>query len=220
MGDNEKIPPVLHTALNLDGSSDSIKNFYAEWANSYDKDTRGIGYCAVDHVVALLAGRPVSEYLDIDTKNRNLKIMDAGCGTGTLGKTLTNLGYSEIDGFDISEDMVNFATTTGAYQQLTANSDINDPVNKDWIRKYDCTISIGVFTPGHVPPQALSQLIKMTRRGGMIIVSTRIAYYESENFQAIADSLENSGEIKLLYALKDTSYTQDENAHYWVYAAL
>ncbi len=100
------------------------------------------------------------------------------------------------------------------------NIDINAPLKPEWIGAYDCTVSIGVFTPGHVPPAALTQLQKMTRPGGLIIVSTRIEYYESEHYQQFSDELEAQGKIKLLHLLKNATYTHDENAHYWVYVCL
>jgi hypothetical protein len=79
---------------------------------------------------------------------------------------------------------------------------------------------VGVFTLGHVPPGSLIHLVEMTRLGGIVIVSTRVAYYESENYQDTADQLEAAGRIRLLNAMQNASYTTDELAHYWVYEVL
>ncbi len=220
MAKDKEIPEVLHTALNLDGSSESIKDFYADWAETYDTDTDGLGYTAVSHVIEILSNCPTAEALKVDPANPEIKIMDAGCGTGKLARALKHEGYNNIDGFDLSEDMVQIAESLGIYNQLHGNIDINAPLNPEWIDSYDCTVSIGVFTPGHVPPQALEQLQKMTRPGGLIIVSTRIEYYECEHYQLFNDKLESENKVQLLQVQNDATYTHDENAHYWVYACL
>ncbi|MBA4853339.1 bifunctional 2-polyprenyl-6-hydroxyphenol methylase/3-demethylubiquinol 3-O-methyltransferase UbiG [Emticicia sp. BO119] len=41
-------------------------------------------------------------------QNRNVKILDAGCGTGGLMSFLMKQGYNNIEGFDFSEDAVSF----------------------------------------------------------------------------------------------------------------
>lgn len=41
-------------------------------------------------------------------KNRGIKILDAGCGTGGLMSFLIQRGYTDIEGFDFSEDAVSF----------------------------------------------------------------------------------------------------------------
>ena len=45
----------------------------------------------------------------MDTKkaiNKNLKILDAGCGTGLVGMQLKKFGYLYIDGVDFSQNML------------------------------------------------------------------------------------------------------------------
>jgi len=220
MANDKNIPAVLHTALNLDGSPGSIKDFYAKWAENYEHDTAGLQYTAVNNVIDVLQNCPSSALLSVDPGDREIRIMDAGCGTGLLAKALFGLGYSNIDGFDISEDMVNLAGKLGIYKQLFAHVDLNGEINAAWEGCYDCTISIGVFTPGHVSPEALSRLAFITRPGGLIIVSTRVAYYENENYQSVSDRLESEGRVKLIHVLKNASYTDDSDAHYWVYVCL
>ena len=215
-----RLPPTLHSVLNLDGSPESIRQFYSKWANQYEEDTTHWNYAAPSNILALLQNLPGSGEHSIDPANPRMRIMDAGCGTGLLARVLKEAGYTNIDGFDLSPEMVEIARQTGFYRHLEGNIDLNAPVKSEWVDQYDCTISIGVFTPGHVPPRALSQLVRMTRPGGLVLVSTRVEYCQSENFREVSDDLESRGVLKLIKTLKNASYTTDEKAHYWVYAKL
>lgn len=55
--------------------------------------------------------------------DQNLKILDAGCGTGGLLSILSRLGY-DIEGFDNSEDALNFCRVRGLNNVFKA--DINN----------------------------------------------------------------------------------------------
>ena len=217
MSEQEKLHPTLQTALHLDGSTESVKQFYADWAGDYDKDTLSWDYAAPANAASLLREITKDQGVSFGGDDKNINILDAGCGTGLLALVLNQQGYSQIDGFDLSEDMVGIAKQRNIYRNLQGNVNINHPVTDERKGKYDCTVSIGVFTPGHVPPESLERLVEMTRTGGIVIVSTRVAYYESENYQDIADTLETAGKIRLINSLQNTAYTTDEKAHYWVY---
>ncbi len=217
MSEQDELHPTLQTALHLDGSAESVKQFYADWAENYDKDTLSWDYAAPANAASLLSAAIKTQETSCDTENKHLKILDAGCGTGLLAVVLKQLGYEHIDGFDLSDDMVTIARQRNIYRNLQGNVNINHPVAEERRGKYDCTVSIGVFTPGHVAPESLERLAEMTRTGGIVIVSTRVAYYESENYQTTADKLESIGKIRLINSLKDAAYTTDEKAHYWVY---
>ncbi len=214
---NKTVHPTLHTALHLDGSVDALKTFYAGWSDHYEEDTLSWGYAAPDHALVLLQSSGPDPALRVDPRNPDLRIMDAGCGTGLMAKRLHAAGYRNIDGFDLSPEMVEIARQSGLYRVLEGSVDINAPVRSAWRGRYDCTISIGVFTPGHVSPESLSRLVDLTRAGGIIVVSTRVAYCTSENYQDFSQELEERGEIRLLASHRDAPYTTDEAAHYWLY---
>lgn len=216
----DKRHPKVKEAFQLDGDEDAIKEFYANWAENYDKDTAGINYSANQSTYNLFTSLPDSEFLTVDINDTSIRIMDVGCGTGLMGKTLNDHGYTNIDGCDISLEMVLQAGKLGIYKQLTADIDINQPINPDWKDIYDCSMSVGVFTPGHVVPEALNQMIDMTKPGGLIIVSTRIVYYDTTNYQQVSDQLETRRKIKLLQVNKNQPYTDDSPAHYWAYVVL
>jgi SAM-dependent methyltransferase len=50
----------------------------------------------------------ILKLITLNTNNKNLKILDAGCGTGGLITFLSQNGYKNIKGFDYSDDAVLF----------------------------------------------------------------------------------------------------------------
>ena len=107
--------------------------------------------------------------------------------------------------------------TAGAYRTLAGSYDLNQPVSKEWAAKYDVVTIAGVFTVGHVPPESLRNVAAMVRPGGLLVASTRMAYFERTNYQEVSDAMEAEGTLKLIHKISDGPYTMDSTAHYWVY---
>lgn len=216
MADLSKPLGSVQSALDLDSDADSIKAYYAKWAESYDEDLDGY-YTAPRMMAGLLC-----EYLDdnppdLPAERSEVEIMDTGCGTGLVGEMLDQSGFTKIDGTDISQEMVDKAAELDVYRSLHGDIDVNEPPRPEWIGAYDAVMSCGVFTLGHVPPQALHELLKMARPGGIIITSTRTSYYDETDYQQVSDELVASGRVELVKEVRDAPYTKDENAHYWIY---
>jgi len=216
MSDKGKPIPAVKDALSLDADPESIKAYYAGWAESYDQDLEG-HYTAPRMMVGLLC-----EYLDqqppgLPAERGDMLIMDAGCGTGLVGELLHKSGFRRIDGTDISSEMVDKARELGVYRNLLGDIDINEPPRPEWTGAYHAVLCCGVFTLGHVPPVALHRLVDMARSGGVVITSTRTAYYDSSDYQQVSDALVASGRAELVKTLREAPYTQDSNAHYWMY---
>ena len=56
----------------------------------------------------ILHEKILSEIVNEFGNKKKMKILDAGCGTGGLMQFLIKQGYSDIEGFDFSDDAVNF----------------------------------------------------------------------------------------------------------------
>ena len=50
--------------------------------------------------------------------NKDIKILDAGAGTGIIGEMLVQRGYRNIDALDISEEMLNLAKQRNVYRYI------------------------------------------------------------------------------------------------------
>lgn len=199
---------AINAALHLDGDPKHVKEFYEDWAKNYNLDTTSSDYTGPAITAKLLA-----EFLS----DKSARLLDAGCGTGLVGVELQSIGFNSIDGFDLSDSMAEQATATGAYQRVLGSVDMMRATEKYPHTVYDSVLSVGVFTLGHVPPEALNELLKLTRSGGLLLISTRTHYYDQTNFQPLVDDLIASGQIELLRLLKDAPYNTDGDGHYWVF---
>src|SRR5690606_8065852 len=88
---------------------EEVAALYDRWAATYDAEMAEAGYRHPSVGLALLA--------------RHLPrgagpVLDAGCGTGTLGHWLNILGLGPVEGLDISEGMLAAAARKGGYARL------------------------------------------------------------------------------------------------------
>ncbi len=205
---------AIDAALHLDGDPQKLGAFYDEWAKNYDIDTTGSGYIGPQIAAKLFHQFHESEAQEVCF---SFNILDAGCGTGFVGEELSKLGYEQIDGFDLSEAMALKATVTGRYREVKGGIDMMLAGQSYPAQSYAGVLSIGVFTLGHVPPEALHILIELLSPGGLLVVSTRSHYYDQTNFQEVVDALIADGKLQLLKLIKDAPYNDDGDGHYWVF---
>ena len=199
---------AIDAALHLDGDPQNVKQFYADWAQKYNQDVDSAEYSG-----PVIAAKLLNQHLN----NKKARILDAGCGTGLVGVELQRLDYIHVDGFDLALEMAELASASGAYRQVTGNIDMLRAIEDYPQREYDALLSIGVFTLGHVPPQALEVLVQLVRRDGLLVISTRSHYFEKTDYQQTVDALLSSGQLKQLQVIWDAPYNHDGDAHYWVF---
>lgn len=160
-------------------SRKELRGIYDDWAESYEADLVGWGYIGPSLVVGLVARHvPPGEEA----------ILDAGCGPGNVGALLARLGYRGLVGIDLSEAMLARAEASGAYRECRAMT-LGEPLDfaDD---SFAAAIVAGVFTAGHAGPEALDELVRVVRPGGLLIFSLSSAVYEAEGFEAKLDALE------------------------------
>lgn len=160
---------------------------YNTWANDYDKDLedRG-GYIGPQRVVETLA-----QYLPKDAK-----ILDAGVGTGLVGKVLSEQGYSNLEGIDISVGMLEKAAEKNVYaalHQKVMGEPLGFPTDS-----FGGIVSVGVLTYGHAPSDSFDELIRITKPGGYIIFPLVTDFYEESDFKTKMTSLEKTDHWQLI----------------------
>ncbi|WP_419912136.1 class I SAM-dependent DNA methyltransferase [Hoeflea sp.] len=205
---------IVDEALNLDGNPENIRRFYDGWADKYDEDVVDIAYSGPDTIAGLMDKH--ADQLGASGRD-TLRILDAGCGTGLSGEALYRRGFRDIHGFDLSPEMAERAAKRDCYTRAVGGVDMMKAADRFEPGSYDAAISVGVFTLGHVPPEALGVLVKLVRPGGLVALSTRIQYFEESNYRQVVRDLTEAGRIRLLDQIEDANYTSDGAGHFWAY---
>ncbi|MEB3829006.1 class I SAM-dependent DNA methyltransferase [Phormidium sp. CCY1219] len=209
---------AIKEAHELSENPDKLREYYDKWANAYDTDVTNEKYSGPEYIAHyLMSLHQKQQQKELKEDDKKIEILDAGCGTGLVGEVLKQLGYPHVDGFDISNQMVERADKTGAYRALKGEIDMSKKIDAYKDNQYDATVCCGVFTHGHVPPAALSELFRITKPGGLVVVSTRKSYYENTDFKAVCDRVQQEGEAKLVHSVMEGPYIAEEGAHYWAF---
>lgn len=188
---------------------------YNKLASNYDANVKDRSYYAPDYIVEYLIELVSKQIID---RRPDLKVLDAGCGTGLIGIQLQKHGFVHIDGVDYSHEMVKIAHEKGVYQTLISWCDLNKKAPFFLDDQYDLTTCCGVFTLDLVKPTALKWLVQVTKPGGIILLSTRPTFCETYNFEEHYKELEQLGHLKLIDCRMNKPYLGKEStAHYWVF---
>jgi len=167
--------PLLKRAYGLSGKEEA-ESLYDEWAGTYDADTvESFGYVAPGHAAERLAGLVGPE----------AAVLDAGCGTGLVGAELAARGFTTIDGIDLSQGMLDVARGKRVYRELR-KADLTEPLPFD-DNAYDATICVGTLTEGHVGPEVLDELVRVTR--GPLVVTVLGRIWESLGYRAYIEGM-------------------------------
>ena len=168
-----KVP--LHTLK----STDEVRDLYDDWSKNdkYNQDMIDWEYSGPREVVSAFLPH---------ASNKDIKILDAGCGSGLVGEELSKEGYSIIHGADIAAKLMN-SIPAGIYQELH-NIDLNKPINvtDDF---FDAVLCVGTFTFGHVKAKALSEFTRIVKSGGIIGFTINEGVFLDHGFKSELDHL-------------------------------
>jgi len=110
-------------------------------------------------------------HIKANTSNNNPRILDAGCGTGGLLLYLQQQGFSNLTGFDLSADAVEYATAaTGIdikQHDIRKLNELYAPESFDIIVSHDivCLLQEGDDA------LAVKQLLSVLKPGGKLIMN-------------------------------------------------
>ncbi|MBO9420368.1 class I SAM-dependent methyltransferase [Labrenzia sp. R4_2] len=193
--------PLLEHALSLNGDPLAIREFYANWVQTYDTDL----LLAIGYVAPQVAAETLVRHLG----DGNL-VLDAGCGTGLVGLDLLKLDYKlTIDGIDLTPEMLAASRKSGAYRKLN-EADMCGPLHEIDDDSYDGIVSAGVFTSGHVGPDGLDALIRIAKPGAPIVFTVRDTTWDTDGFAQKIEKLENDGAVRIVDIQLSPYHTKED----------
>lgn len=136
----------------------STRSLYDDWAASYEAEVAENGYATPGRCADALK----SHVADLDAP-----VLDFGCGTGLSGLALKLAGFGNIDGIDLSHEMLEVARGKGVYRKL-------DQIEADGALPcgdYAAMAAIGVIGAGAAPISVLHTLMRALPSGGKLVFS-------------------------------------------------
>jgi ubiquinone/menaquinone biosynthesis C-methylase UbiE len=186
-------------------TTEEIMKYYDEWGinNKYDKDMIEWDYTGPRETVDTF-----KKYAN----NKEIKIYDAGCGTGLVGVELKKYCYTNFDGVDLSQKLLDLVPA-GLYKNLL-KADLNKPLNIS-DNEYDAVLCVGTFTFGHVKPQALDEFIRITKNKGLICFTVNEGIYEEYGFDKKINELTEKNLWKKKEFFK-SNYISSKDVNAWL----
>ena len=186
-------------------TTDEVMKYYDEWGakNKYDQDMVDWDYTGPKETVGTFI-----KY----AKDKNIKILDAGCGTGLVGIELKKHNYLNIDGMDLSKKLLDLVPQ-GYYQNLD-QVDLNKPI-KIKNDTYDAIMCVGTFTFGHVKPHALNEFIRISKNKGLICFTINEGIYEEYGFDKKIDELKKNKSWNVKEFFK-SDYISSKDVNAWL----
>ena len=162
----------LNDAYSVKTPEDNIK-LYKVWASSYDDDFAKKN----DYRSPVL----ISNYYNKYSNKNDVPVLDVGAGTGLIAEVMNKKNTIDIDAIDISPEMLESAKSKNCYNKLleadlTKNLDIDN-------NYYGAIVSAGTFTHGHIGPNALDELLRVTKPSGLFVITIHSKVYVNQNFE-------------------------------------
>ena len=162
----------LNDAYSVKTPEDNIK-LYKVWASSYDDDFAKKN----DYRSPVL----ISNYYGKYSNKNDVPVLDVGAGTGLIAEVMNKKNTIDIDAIDISPEMLESAKSKNCYNKLieadlTKNLDIEN-------NYYGAIVSAGTFTHGHIGPNALDELLRVTKPSGLFVITIHSKVYVNQNFE-------------------------------------
>ena len=171
-----------------DGGTNDSRELYASWASTYDNEVQKNGYVTPERVAKALK--------DIVT-NQSEVILDYGCGTGLSGSALQAVGFTNIDGLDVSQEMVSLAEKKSIYKKLTVfDPSAKIPVHAD---QYKIITAIGVIGAGAAPLEVFDNLFSLLPPSGLFGFSFNDHTLSDPNYEGKVNQCLSSGQAIILH---------------------
>ena len=186
-------------------TTNEVMKYYDEWGkkNKYDKDMVDWNYTGPKETVEVFKKYALK---------KDMKIFDAGCGTGLVGVELKKFGYTNIDGADLSKKLLDLVPKN--YYNKLDQIDLNQPLE---IKNnfYDAVMCVGTFTYGHVKPYALEEFLRITKNKGLICFTINEGIYEEYGFDKKIEELKKNKKWNVVEFFK-SDYIKSKDVNAWL----
>ncbi|MDF1718454.1 MAG: methyltransferase domain-containing protein [Antarcticimicrobium sp.] len=166
--------------------AESTRRLYDDWAASYEDELTRNGYATPARCAAALAAH---------VPDLSAPILDFGCGTGLSGQALNAVGFTAIDGVDLSPDMLEVAREKDLYRRLDV-IEAGAPLSRGG---YGAICAAGVIGAGAAPVSIFDTLMVALSPGGRLMFSFNDHALAEPEYEDKIDSYLGAGKAELLF---------------------
>ncbi|NXJ71738.1 MET27 protein, partial [Rostratula benghalensis] len=152
-------------AVHGGGALSERLRLYDGWADRYEQDVAALEYRAPHLAAASLA-------FAFPAPPAEARLLDVACGTGLVAQELHRRGFRWLHGVDGSAGMLERARSTGLYRELRRCVLGQEPLPLP-AEHYDAVMVVGALGEGQVPTTAVTELLRVTKPGGFLCLTTR-----------------------------------------------
>ena len=189
MSSTEKLPrddrARVGWAYEAAGDVERLESRFDAWAELYDDDVSTL----LDWQGPVQAVKATMRHVP-----QTARILDAGAGTGLVGKILAENGYTDIVAVDLSQNMLELAEAKGVYRALL-KADLTER-QKFVSGSFDAVMSVG--TSGYVSGPVIAEFARITAPGGHIVFTISDARYSEGGFDAEIAALARNGSVRIV----------------------
>ena len=182
MSDKQVLRPSLWTPRTVT----ETMAVYADWADTYDAEVSARGYRT-----PMRLANALSQFADAETP-----LLDFGCGTGIGGAALRQVGFTTIDGTDITKEMLAKAAASGIYRATWVSSP--DDMGFD-AGAYHVIVAVGVISLGAAPAATLAPLVEKLPTGGLLALSFNDPTLADNSYATALNSLCDAGKAEVIF---------------------
>jgi len=168
--------------LNSQTTKEEIVEVYRKYAPTYDEESHTVlGYAAPES-----AAKALQKHAEEAKAPKDMRILDAGAGTGLAGEWMYKLGFTNLDALDASPDMIEKAKLKmiddkNLYQNFYV-AFLGDDLDIE-TDAYDSIISVGTFAMGHARGNAMPELVRIVKPGGLICFTVRNCVLDDPEYE-------------------------------------
>jgi 2-polyprenyl-3-methyl-5-hydroxy-6-metoxy-1,4-benzoquinol methylase len=143
---------------------------YDEWAATYDSDlVDDLGY---------VAHRDAGDVFMERVVDKSAHILDVACGTGLAGEYLFDHGYKNIEGADLSNEMMAVSRNREAYT-ATWQHDFTKPAKIE--KFYEAILCVGMFSFSIPKISHMHNVVNCVQPGGVCVITVNGAAWRDLN---------------------------------------
>jgi len=199
---------ILSRVSNLE-QNDSSRAIYDDWSPDYDAHLLSeFGY---------ISPRVAAGELAQNRQQRDVEIIDFGCGTGLVGQALREQGFVNVDGADISTGMLEQARAKQVYRHLLcADLTARIPLDDEC---YAAGLCVGSLGAGHVGAQHVPEMLRPIKAGGLFVLTMNGTYYRTGDFEQAFRRMQDDG-LWSIQKLEEFNYMTELVRPGWLLVAV